>query len=326
MTVCLVTGGAGFLGSHLVEALLERGHQVRVLDNLSTGDLANLAASRGRFELTVADIRDLNAVRHATEGVERVFHLAVPAACAAGPGVEDPVDLGTLQVLIAARESMVRRVVYASSLCVYGDARGNMPGAGRSEREAPQPVSPYARTKLCGEQDCVLFTHLYGLETVRLRYASIFGPRQPASQRYAQFVPFLIGRLLAGRLVRLPGDGFEPMDLLDVRDAVQAALLASEAESASGQVYNIGRGAPVTPLELFLRVRNLTGGHAAPLLGGPMPPAEFSHLADISRARSELGFRPGDDLDAQLARCVEQARCEAPPPFRGPRLGVHSGS
>jgi UDP-glucose 4-epimerase len=323
MAVCLVNGGAGFLGSHLVEALLERGHRVRVLDDLSTGRLANLAGALGRVELILGDLADLKTVRRATEGVERVFHLAPPvrARGAAPPGAE-LFDAGALQVLIAARDSLVQRVIYASSLHIYGHA----PQAPLSESDPASPVSDYAAAQLSGEQDCVAFTHLYGLETVRLRYSPLFGPRQGSSHRCGSLVPRLVRAHLAGQRPLLPEDGRRPQDLLYVEDAVRAALLAAEAPEASGQVFNIGRGEPVTPLELATLLPDCKGGRPPPLPGGPPLPAEFNNRADISRAQARLRFRPEADLGAGLARCVEFHRRRGARDPRKRRWGVLDGA
>jgi UDP-glucose 4-epimerase len=319
MAVCLVTGGAGFIGSHLVEALLEGGHRVRVLDDLSSGRLANLAGALGRIELILGDLAELWTVRRATEGVERVFHLAPPVLGRAPvpPGVE-PFDTGALQVLIAARDSRVQRVVYASSLHIYGHA----PEGPLSESDPAYPVSAYAAAQLSGEQDCAAFTHLYGLETVRLRFSTVFGPRQGSSRFCGALVPRLVRAHLAGQRPLLPEDGRRPQDLLYVEDAVRASLLAAESPHASGQVFNIGRGAPVTPLELAKLLPEREGGRPLPLPGGPPLPVEFSNRADISRAQARLRFRPEADLGAGLARCVEFQQSRSARDPRKRRWGV----
>jgi UDP-glucose 4-epimerase len=323
MGVCLVTGGAGFIGSHLVEALLAQGRRVRVLDDLSTGSLDNLAGALDRIELSIGDVRDLRTAREATEGADRVFCFASPVGRKAlDPAGADPFDAGALQVLIAARELLVQRVVYASSLRVYGPA-GEAP---RTEEETCRPVSSYAAAKLHGEQDCSAFTHLYGLETVRLRYSTVFGPRQRPSPLPGALVAQLAQALRSGERPVLPGDGLQPQDLLYVEDAVQAALLAAEARDASGQVFNIGRGVSVMPLEIatWLGARKDCG--VLPLRDGPPAPPEFNNLADISRARRALHFHPAPDLEAELARCVEYYRCRDEGGRRAERPGIIHGS
>jgi UDP-glucose 4-epimerase len=323
MVVCLVTGGAGFIGSHLVEALLAQGHRVRVLDDLSAGSLDNLVGALERIELLIGDVRDWRTVREATEGADRVFCFASPVGRRAlEPSGVDPFDAGALQVLIAARESRVQRVVYASSLRVYG-AAGEAP---RTEEETARPVSSYAAAKLHGEQDCVAFTHLYGLETVRLRYSTVFGPRQQPSPFAGALVAQVAQALLAGQRPVLPGDGLQPQDLLYVEDAVRAALLAAEAPHVSGQVFNIGRGVSVMALEIATWLGTQENCGALPLRGGPPAPPEFNNLADITRARTALRFQPNPDLEAELARCVAYYRRRDEGGRRAERPGVlHRG-
>src|SRR5262245_52956369 len=207
MAVCLVTGGAGFLGSHLVEALVEQGHTVRVLDNFTTGTPANLARVRDRITVVSGDLIDLPVVREVTRGAELIFHLAAPPYSLYGHA--DPLathqagSTGTLHVLIAARDANVRRVVYASSATVYG-------------HPPTQPLSPYAAAKLAGEHDCAAFTYLYGLDTVRLRYFNVFGPRQHVSSPYAQAILLILRQMLAGHSPVLNGDGLEHADFIYV--------------------------------------------------------------------------------------------------------------
>jgi UDP-glucose 4-epimerase len=301
MGVSLVTGGAGFIGSHLVEALLKQGHQLRVLDDLRTGTLANLSTVLDEVEVIQGTVEDLDAVRRAMERVELVFHFTPPVV-RNSRGAEKPsaIDDGTMRVLIAARESDVRRLVYASTTRVYGHA----PGSTFTEADPPHPISSYATAKLCGEQDCTSFTHLYGLETVRLRFAEVFGPRQVAAQSYTKLVPYLIQTFLTGQRPILPREEPECQDLLYVDDAVRAALLASDAPQLSGHVFNIGRGRCVTTSELLQVLNRIFGSHVVPLHTAPPPPLELNNRADITRARVKLGFHPGTDLEVQLARCV----------------------
>jgi UDP-glucose 4-epimerase len=235
--------------------------------------------------------------------VEWVFHLAPPVGPEHAAWAEDavPIDQGIWQVLIAARDSLVQRVVYASSMRVYGEA----PGAPLSEHDAACPRSAYAIAKLSGEQDCTTFTHMYGLATVRLRYSNVFGPRQAPSPCADDLILRLGRALFTGESPLLPGDGLQPLDLLFIDDAIEATLLAAEAPQAPGKVFNIGRGIPVTPLQVAARLGHLMGGgYRPPLLGGPLPPAELSNLVDVTRARTTLCFRPEMDLDSELARCV----------------------
>jgi UDP-glucose 4-epimerase len=214
-----------------------------------------------------------------------------------------------LQVLIAARDALVQRVIYASSLRVYGHA----PWEPLSEDAPAYPLSPYSAAKLTGEQDCTAFTHMYGLETVRLRFSNLFGPRQRPSRCAGALAARLATTLLKGQRPVLPGDGSQTQDLLYIDDAVQAAVLAAEAPDVSGQVFNVGRGVAVTPQELAARLCALTGG-PPPLLGAPPLPLEFSNRADIARARAKLNFQPRADLDTELLRFLDAYRSGARDP------------
>jgi UDP-glucose 4-epimerase len=305
MSVCLVTGGAGFIGSHLVDALLAHGHTVRVLDNFSTGTVANLAPSLERIELVLGDLINLDLVRRAMAGVELVFHHAAPVAGAYASldaaAAHHAYVAGTRHVLIAAREAGARRLVYASSSTVYGRP-SLLP---LSEECATQPLSPYAAAKLTGEQDCTAFTGIYGLETVRLRYFNVFGPRQSGSMPYSDTVLQALRAMLAGRHPVVPGDGLEPEDFLSVHNVVHANLLVADARRVAGRVYNIGRGRPTTALEVVAALNAVLGTRNQPVRGPARARGEFRHLADISRAETDLGFCPSTDLEAGLRLCVE---------------------
>ncbi len=305
MAVCLVTGGAGFIGSHLVEALLARGHAVRLLDNFSTGRLENLSGVEDRIELVRGNLMDLAAVREVTAGAEYVFHLAAPPA--GEPSLADPVGAhhcgatGTLHVLIAAREANVKRVVYASSSCVYGTPTG-MP---RREDEPTVPLTPYGVAKLTGEQHCIAFTGLYGLETVRLRWFNVYGARQPPGSSYSAALTQLVRQMLAGRRPALRGGLLRQQDLIFVDDVVHATVLAATAARAAGKVYNIGRGRPTTALELVATLNTILGTDLQPLEAFPGGGEQPHNLADTRKAEVELGFCPGIDLEKGLRRCVE---------------------
>jgi UDP-glucose 4-epimerase len=320
MAVCLVTGGAGFLGSHLVEALVARGDRVRVLDNLSTGDLANLAKVRGQVEFVHGDLTDLEQVRDAMAEVELVFHQATPVRLPNATAANS-FDVGTVHVLTAARESQVRRVVYASSLCVYGPSLG----APRSERHPTRPVSPYAQAKLTGEQDCAAFTRLYGMETVRLRYGNLFGPRQTASPGYGAFLRQTFLAVAAGWPLALPSDGMNPQELLYVQEAVRATLLAAETPRACGRVYNVGRGRPVAPREILGALKQLLGTPLEPPKSESVPVGEFDTLLDVSRAETELGFHPVSDLERELRECLGRPRKAGRVGPDGNRVGAALG-
>jgi UDP-glucose 4-epimerase len=323
MTACLVTGGAGFLGSHLVNALAEHGDRVRVLDNFSSGKEGNLSLLVEPVEVIAGDLNNLALVRQATEGVDVVYHLAPPCGWRDKAEAEHgSADVGIMHVLIAARDSQVRRVVYASSLCVYGEATAGLRGEGDPKR----PHSAYAQAKLTGELDCTTFTHQYGLETVCLRYANLYGPRQTSLLGYAELVPRALRALLAGQRPPLKGDGLTPVDLLFVEDAVAATLLAAQREQLSARVYNVGSGRPTTQLEVLACLNGLLGTRLAPLPGAARPPGELENLLDGARAQHELGFLPRTDLHSGLALCVVEHAPGGMQSRNGLGPGVRAGS
>jgi UDP-glucose 4-epimerase len=305
MATCLVTGGAGFIGSHLVEALVDRGHVVRVLDNFSTGNADNLAEVEGRIRLIVGDLMDFALVREAVQGADYVFHEAAPvepALTAADPmATHHGGATGTLHVLMAAHQASVKRVIYASSCCVYGPANG-LP---RHEEEPTQPLSLYAVAKLTGEQHCIGFTGIYGLETVRLRYFNVFGPRQPSSSPYSTKVAQILSDMMAGRRPVIHGGTLDQQDLIYVDDVVHANLLAALAPRVAGRVYNIACGRPTTTLELVTRINTILGTQIQPIGVFPSPGEEQHNLADVTKAETELGFCSSTDLEQGLRRCIE---------------------
>jgi UDP-glucose 4-epimerase len=313
MSLSLVTGGAGFIGSHLVEALLGAGHEVRVLDNLCTGSRANLEAVAGRVEFVAGDVADLEAVREATRGVELVFHQAarasVPWSIADPLATHQACATGTLHVLMAAREAGVRRVIYAASSSAYGDS----PRLPKRETDPLQPLSPYAVAKLVGEQYCAVFHHVYGLETVRLRYFNVFGPRQPPGGPYSAVIPLFAEAMLAGRSPQIHGDGQQSRDFTFVADVVQANLLAAQAPRAAGKVYNIACGRRTSLLELVDCLNELLGTHIRPVHGERRPGDVRHSQADIAQAQADLGFCPCTDLRAGLEACVGYYRVQARP-------------
>jgi UDP-glucose 4-epimerase len=303
MEACLVTGGAGFIGSHLVRTLVSSNRTVRVLDNLSTGSLANLGRCARSIELIVGDLSDLALVREIVEGVGVVYHLAegsLDDSTLSPSGCPCQCDLATAHVLIASRDCRVRRVVYASSTQVYGRA-GLAP---RSETDPLAPVTPFAQAKLSGEQGCSAFTLHYGLETVRLRYSNVFGPRQPLSSPHARVVPEALAAMLAGETPSFDGTGDEPQDLVFVDDVVRAMLQAAEARGASGRVYNIARGRPTHAVEVVDLLNNILGTGFVGAPSGRSLERETQNALDVSRAQAELGFAPTQDLRECLARCA----------------------
>jgi UDP-glucose 4-epimerase len=309
MSLCLVTGGAGFIGSHLTEALVAGGYAVRVLDDFSTGDPANLASVRSRIELVEGDVGNLEMVREAMRDVEVVFHQAalpsVPRSVADPVSTHHACATGTLNVLLAAREAEVRRVVYAASSSAYGNTE-RLP---KRESDPTNPLSPYAVAKLAGEQYCQAFTHVYGLETVRLRYFNVYGPRQSPDSPYAAVIPLFLRALLAGRSPHIHGDGQQSRDFTFVADAVRANLLAAEAPAnVSGKVYNVACGRRTTLLDLVARINGLLGSAVEPT-HGPARPGDVRHSqADIAAARADLGYQPRVHVEQGIRLCLEHLR------------------
>ncbi|HZR99732.1 MAG TPA: SDR family oxidoreductase [Chloroflexota bacterium] len=289
---CLVTGGCGFIGSHLVAALLERGDRVRVFDNLSTGRRENLGALAGDVELVEGDLRDPDAVRRAVEGMDYVLHQAalasVPRSVAAPIATHEVDATGTLQVLVAARDAGVRRVLYAGSSSAYGDS----PTLPKQEEMQARPLSPYAVAKLAGEHYCAAFTRSYGLETVTLRYFNIFGPRQDPASQYAAVVPRFLTAMMAGQPPTIYGDGTQSRDFTYVDNAVQANLLALEAPAASGESINVACGQRYSLLDLVAALNEILSTAIVPR-HEPRRPGDVLHsLASIEKAERLLGYRP----------------------------------
>jgi UDP-glucose 4-epimerase len=308
MRTFLVTGGAGFIGSHVAEALVARGDRVRVLDDLSTGSRANLAPLEDRAELIVGSLTDAAAVDKAVAGVDCVFH---EAALASVPlSVERPLDThaacvtGTLMLLDAARRAGVRRVVYAASSSAYGD----YPTASKRETDPPTPISPYGAAKLAAEFYCRAFAATYGLETVCLRYFNIFGPRQDPGSPYSAVIPRFLTAILAGKRPTIYGDGGQSRDFAFVGNVVQANLLAADATGVSGQVFNIASGRSTTLLELIAVLNRLLGTNVQPRHEPPRPGDIRDSLADITEARKLLGYEPAIDLEEGLRRSIPYYR------------------
>ncbi|MBW1843690.1 MAG: SDR family oxidoreductase [Deltaproteobacteria bacterium] len=306
--LALVTGGAGFIGGHLVEGLLAADWSVRVIDDLSTGSEQNLAQAMDRIEFTRGDIRDGDVLKRVMEGVEVVFHQAAMASVprsVAMPVLTNSINVdGTLLVLETARQSGVRRVVYAASSSAYGDTEV-LP---KVETLPATPLSPYALQKYTGEGYCRLYRELYGLETVALRYFNIFGPRQDPNSDYAAVVPCFVTAALEGRPPVIYGDGDQTRDFTYVENAVQANLLAADAEHASGYVINIAAGTRTSLNDLWQGIRKIVGTdleaqHAAPREGDVR-----DSLADLTRASDLLGYAPGIDLDEGLDRTIASFR------------------
>jgi UDP-glucose 4-epimerase len=301
----LVTGGAGFIGSNLVEALLVRGDEVRVLDNFATGGRANLASLGREVEVVEGDLRSYERVHTAVRGVELVFHQG--ALGSVPRSVQDPLTStavnveGTVNVLLAARDEGVRRVVAASSSSVYGDG-GAFP---RVETQAPNPISPYAVAKLAAERFCVSFTRVYGIETVALRYFNVFGPRQDPTSQYAAVVPRFIEAVAAGRPVTIHGDGEQSRDFTYVENVVAANLLASDAAGAAGRVLNIATGGSQSVNELAETVGRLLGRPVEKTFGPAQPGDVRESWADVDAAREAIGYTPKVGFEEGLQRTIE---------------------
>jgi UDP-glucose 4-epimerase len=308
MPTCLVTGGAGFVGSHITEALVKRGDRVRVLDNFDTGRRENLKSVQGQAELIEGSVADSAAVARAIAGCELVFHQA--ALASVPRSIDDPLAThavcatGTLIVLNEARKANVRRVVYAASSSAYG----NQPQPQKRETDLPSPLSPYAAAKLAAELYCEAFFHSYGLEAVALRYFNVFGPRQDPAGPYAAVIPIFIQKILAGERPTIFGDGLQTRDFTYVENVVQANLRAAEAKGAAGQVFNVGNGVSLTLIDLLKELNAIFGKNIEPVFQPPRAGDVRDSLADISRARSVLGYEPKVQLAEGLRRTVEYYR------------------
>lgn len=310
MALYVVTGGSGFIGSHVVDELLRRGETVRALDNLSTGRKENLDHVRGRIEFFNLDIRDLEKIRPVFDGASYVVHLA--ALPSVPRSVEDPLTSnavnidGTLNVLLAARDAKVKRLVFAASSSAYGDN----PEFPRVETQTPRPLSPYALGKLAGEYYCQLFTQLYGFETVALRYFNIFGPRQNPYSPYTGVLTIFISAYLRGEQPTIFGDGEQSRDFTYVGNCVQATLLACTAPSAAGQVINVGVGEQFTLNRTIELLNQVFGREVKPQYAPPRAGDVRDSLANIDKARALLGYEPHVRYEEGLRRTVEWYREE----------------
>ena len=304
MATYLITGGAGFIGSHLVRELLRRRQKVRVLDNFSTGKKDNLRGCLDRVELIRGDVRDLSVVRRAVRGADYVLHQA--ALASVPRSIDHPLETnqvnveGTLNLLQAARESGTKRFVLASSSSVYGTS----PRLPKRESARPRPISPYAISKFTGEQYCRVFFQLYGLPTFCLRYFNVFGPRQDPNSQYAAVIPKFILALLNGKRPIIYGDGRQSRDFSFVSNVVQANILACRTQLAGGQVFNVACGRRYTIDDLAARLSRILGFRDEPVHADPRPGDVRHSLADITRARKMLGYRPQVSFQEGLERTV----------------------
>ncbi|MCU0718558.1 MAG: SDR family oxidoreductase [Pirellula sp.] len=308
MARCLVTGGAGFIGSHIVRGLLNAGHSVRVLDNLCTGHRNNLEEVSDRIEFFEGDVTDPIACKEALSGVERVFHQAALASVPLS--LERPLDThsacatGTLNMLNESVKAKVRKFVYAASSSAYGD----QPTSSKRETDLPMPLSPYAVAKLCGELYCQSFFHSFGLETVGLRYFNVFGPRQDPDSPYSAVIPIFVSRILSGQSAIVYGDGLQSRDFTYVANVVHGNLLAAERPNIGGRVFNLADGRQTTLIQLL----KLLGQMLSITPKIDFQPARVGDvresLADVSLARRLLGYEPKFNLEEGLKQTIEYYR------------------
>ncbi|MGC8979104.1 SDR family oxidoreductase [Caldisericum sp.] len=287
----LVTGGAGFIGSHIVEELLKRGEKVRVIDNLSTGKIENISNFLKKIEFLEIDLRKIDKVMEAVKGIDYILHqAAIPSV---PRSISDPIGSnsanvnGTLNLLVAAKEAKIKRVVIASSSSVYGDNE-ILP---KSEELAPNPISPYAVTKLVEELYGRVFYQIYGLETVSLRYFNVFGPRQDPNSPYAAVIPKFITKMLKGEPPIIFGDGEQSRDFTYVKNVVESNILAATSDKVGhGETINIACGESITLNQLVNRINEIFGMNIKPIYTDPRPGDVKHSLASIDRAKELLGY------------------------------------
>jgi nucleoside-diphosphate-sugar epimerase len=312
MSRYVVTGGAGFIGSHICEELLRRGHSVAALDNFATGRRENLSHLERDLEIIEGDLRDLDTVRRAVRGADYVLHQgALPSV---PRSVADPITThqvnteGTLDVLVAARDERVKRVVFASSSSVYGDT----PVLPKREDMTPAPKSPYAVSKLTGEHYCRVFFEIYGVETVALRYFNVFGPRQNPLSQYAAAIAKFIRAMMDSGQITIYGDGEQTRDFTYVANVVDANLLAATAPGAGGQVFNIACGGQISLNEIVRRLAEIAGSEPRVQHDSPRAGDVRDSFADISRAAAVLGYQARVDAETGLRLTWEWSRAQRP--------------
>ena len=310
MSVFLITGGAGFIGSNLCDELLKRGKKVRVIDNLSTGKMENLSKVIKEIEFIQGDLRNIDDLRKAVKGVDTVFHIgAIPSVTRS---VKDPITSneanvdGTLNLLVASKEAGVRRLVYSGSSSAYGDKIELL----KSEELSPAPLSPYAVSKLTGEYYCSVFSKLYGIETVVLRYFNVFGPRQDPSSPYSGVISIFIRQMISGEKPTVYGDGEQSRDFTFVKNVVNANIAASEKPGISGSLINVACGMRITLNELINELNIILGTNLQPIYFEPRAGDIKHSLADISRANKLLDYSPEVSFSDGLNKTVEWYRRE----------------
>jgi UDP-glucose 4-epimerase len=308
----LVTGGAGFIGSHMVEALLKAGQRVRVVDNFSTGKRENLAPLQDRIELHEFSITERERLLEAMQGVDYVFHLAaqasVPRSVADPLGSNEHNVNGTLNVLLAARDQGVKRVVYAGSSSAYG----NVDAEFKTEDMRPRPLSPYAVAKLAAEHYCQAFTNVYGLETVTVRYFNVFGPRQDPLSAYAAVIPRFVTAMLQDQPAPVEGDGLQSRDFTYIDNVVHGNLLACHTPGVAGETFNIACGGRISLLEMIDLLNKLMGKQIKPLFLAPRPGDVRDSRASIEKARQFLKYEPVVSFEDGLARTLEWYKAAQP--------------
>jgi UDP-glucose 4-epimerase len=303
--IYVVTGGAGFIGSHIAERLLKEGHTVRIVDNLITGKRANLELLQGNVEFHEASITDLAVLRPIFEGVDTVFHHAALASVPLS--IDNPLlshehnATGTLNVLIAARDAGVRRVVYAASSAAYGNDACEQ----QVETTVPKPLSPYGVSKLAGEYYCQSFAQMYKLETVCLRYFNVFGARQDPTSQYAAVIPLFITSMIDGQAPKIYGDGLQSRDFCFVENVVHGNLLAADAPKANGETINVATGKRINLLELVEQINAHLGTHIEPIHMEERIGDVKHSRADITKAHTLLAYEPVVDFESGLKRTIE---------------------
>ena len=308
MRTFLVTGGAGFIGSHIATALIERGDRVRVFDNLSTGRLSNLAHVADSVEFIEGDLQDESAVAAAVKGIDCVYHQA--ALASVPRSVEAPLDTnaacvtGTVTLLDQSRRAGVRRLVYAASSSLYGDR----PTSSKRETDLPEPISPYGAAKLAAEYYCHAFTATYGFETVALRYFNVFGPRQDPDSPYSAVIPLFITALLEDRRPTVYGTGQQSRDFTYIANVVHGNLLAADAEGVAGRSFNVAAGRSVTLLEMLTLLNKYLGTDLQPIFEDARPGDILESLADISAARQYLLYEPQVGFEDGVAQSIDYYR------------------
>lgn len=308
MAKCLVTGGAGFIGSHIVYGLVDAGHSVRVLDNLGTGSLKNLEAVSDRIEFVKGSVTDPIAVQEALSGVERVFHQAalasVPLSLEKPLETHDACATGTLNMLHWSVKAKVKRFVYAASSSAYGD----QPTSSKRETDLPMPLSPYAVAKLTGEHYCQAYYHSFGLETVGIRYFNVYGPRQDPNSPYSAVIPLFVSRILQGQPALIYGDGLQSRDFTYVANVVHGNLLAAERPNIGGRIINVADGRQTTLLQLLEFLGEMLRCRPKIEFLPPRMGDVRESLADITLARRLLGYEPQIGLEEGLKRTIDYYR------------------